>query len=135
MPSNDSFFLLDVEDDDNGPVIHALTPSSVMVVNDADDLQAKLDQFSDLSGAAVPKTKAGRRWYVERVRPALRFYCKRYGVDVPDWLESDEQWEVMSEEEKLAKFGTTDVKIRDFMPLNFPDLQVQRDDEPEQEQQ
>lgn len=131
--SNDSFFLLDVDDDVNGPVIHALTPSSVMVVHDADDLQRKLEQFEDPHSDAIPKSKEGRRWYVERVRPALRFYCKRYGVDVPDWLSSDEQWEVMSEEEKLAKFGRTDLKVRDFMKLNFPDIQVQRDED-EQEQ-
>lgn len=133
MPSNDSFFLLDVEDDSNGFVIHALTPSSVMVVHDADDLQKKLAAYADPHNQPVQDTKAGRRWYVERVRPALRFYCKRYGIDVPDWLENDDQWESMPDEEKLATFGRTDLKIRDFMPLNFPDIQVQRDED-EQEQ-
>ena len=78
------YFILDVvEDDDGEPVVHAATPSSVVLVTDADDLEEKLIAFSDpFKNRVLPNTKKARLLYLTRYMPALRYYCNQFKVDV-----------------------------------------------------
>jgi hypothetical protein len=125
---SDHFILDVVEDDDGEPVVHAATPSSVVMVTDADDLNEKLVAFSDpFKNRVLPNTKQARLLYLTRYMPALRFYCKQFKVDVPDWLAESTQWDEMSDEEKQKKFGTADLKLREFQPVKCPDIAVVRE--------
>ena len=124
-------FILEIDDDgDSGPSFHALTPASVLVVLGRGDLESKLRAFSDpIHNKVVRNTKKDRRWFVEKILPALRFYCGKYDVEVPDWLVGNNHWEGMSREEQLALFGPGDLRFREFMPVNNPDIAVIRDDQ------
>jgi hypothetical protein len=123
------YFILDVvEGDDGVPAVHAATPSSVVMVTDADDLNAKLEAFADpFKNRVLPNTSKARLLYLTRYMPALRFYCKQFNVEVPDWLAESTQWEEMSDGEKQKKFGTTDLNLREFQPIKCPDIAIVRE--------
>lgn len=126
---DDSYFILEVSDEDGVPTISAYTPPQVLVVQDADDLQQKLDKYADpFNGHALPNTRDDRRWYVEKIRPALRFYCRKFEVDVPEWLSNDGVWVDRDPEELEAMFGTDRLKLREFQRLNNPDIAVVREE-------
>jgi hypothetical protein len=125
---SDHFILDIVEDDDGVPVVHAATPASVVMVTDADDLNEKLVAFSDpFKNRVLPNTKESRRVYLTRYMPALRFYCKQFNVEIPDWLAESTQWEEMSDDEKQQRFGTTDLNLREFQPVKCPDIAIVRE--------
>jgi len=130
-------FILEVDDGDGGPSIHALTPASVLVVLGPDDLGRKLEAFSDpVRNGAVRNAPVDRRWYVEKVLPALRFYCHKYDVEVPAWLVGNNHWEGMTSEEQAWLFGPGELRFREFSPVNVPDIAVVRDgDDQEQDQE
>jgi hypothetical protein len=51
------------------------------------------------------------------VRPALRYWCAKYGVDVPSWLQTDDYFtKQLGPEEKMEMFGTTKLIIKEFRP-------------------
>lgn len=121
-------------DDDDGdePSLHVLTPSSVLVVPGKDDLELKLDAFSDpVANGVVRNTPRDRRWYVEKILPALRYYCDKYDVEQPGWLVGNSHWEGMEEDEKEQLFGPGELRLREFLPANCADIAVIRD-EPEE---
>lgn len=125
-------FILEIDDAGDGPSLHVLTPASVLVVLDADDLERKLAAFSDpVASGVVRNSPRGRRWYVEKILPALRYYCGKYDVDVPGWLQSNDHWEEMSEDELEHLFGPGELRLREFAPANCADIAVVRD-EPEE---
>lgn len=133
MANRDDYFMLDIVGDED-PALHVTTPASVFVIGDANQLQEKLDAFSDpIKNGAIKNTEKDRRWYVEKVLPALRFYCDRLGVKQPDWLATNGHWMRMTDEEKQRLFGPEPIKLRDFQQVARPDIAVVRD-EPEQEQ-
>lgn len=124
-------FILEIDDAGDGPSLHVLTPASVLVVLDEGDLESKLAAFSDpIANGVVRNSPRGRRWYVEKILPALRYYCDKYEVDQPDWLASSNHWEGMAEDEQEHLFGPGELRLREFMSANCADIQVQRD-EPE----
>lgn len=124
-------FILEIDEGDDGPSIRALTPASVLVVLGRADLEDKLEAFADpVRNKVVRNSPQGRRWYVEKVLPTLRFYCGKYEVDVPPWLTDNEYWEGMPNEEKERLFGSGDLRFREFTPVNCPDIAVQRPDTP-----
>lgn len=130
MANRDDYFMLDLVDDDSEPALHVTTPASVLVVSDAATLQEKLEAFSDpIKNKAVKNTTKARRWYVEKVLPALRYYCDRYGVPQPDWLATNGHWERMTDEDKARLFGPEPLKLREFAQVERPDIQVVRDEE------
>lgn len=123
-------FILEVDDGDEGPSIHALTPSSVLVVHGTDQLNEMLEAFSDpVKNGAVQNTAKARRWYVEKILPTLRHYCDKYEVDQPEWLVGNNHWEGMSRDEQEQLFGPGELKLREFQSVNCPDIQVIRDEE------
>lgn len=130
-------FILEIdEEDEDGPSLHVLTPASVLVVLGKDDLDEKLNAFSDpIRNEVVRNSPAGRRWYVEKVLPALRHYCDKYDVEQPGWLVGNNHWTGMDEEEKERLFGPGDLRLREFMPANCADIEVQREEPDEEEQQ
>lgn len=135
MGNRDTYFMLDVVDDDGGPALVVTTPASVMVVSDAEQLQERLEAFSDpIKNRVVKNTVKDRRRYVEKVLPALRYYCDRLGVDQPDWLSTNGHWERMTDADKEKLFGSEPLKLRDFAPVERPDIAVVRD-EPDQGQE
>lgn len=128
-------FILEIDDGEDGPSLHALTPAAVVVVLGPDDLRAKLDAFSDpVRNGVVRNAPRDRRWYVEKILPALRFYCGKYDLEVPDWLVGNNHWEGMSPEEQERLFGPGELRFREFRPANCPDIAVVRDGDDEQDQ-
>lgn len=122
-------FILTI-DDDGDPSIHAVTPAAVLVVSDVKNLQHQLDVCSDpVKNGVIKNTPKDRRRYVERILPALRFYCHRFGIEAPDWLSDNTRWEELSDEERAAAFGPGDLKLREFTPVNVPDIAVQREEQ------
>lgn len=130
MGNRDNYFMLDATEDADGPGIHVITPMSVLMIHDADELDERLEAFSDpVKNKVVQNTPKARRWYVEKILPALRFYCDRLGIDKPDWLATNGHWERMTDEEKHQLFGPEPLKLREFAPVNQPDIAVVREDE------
>lgn len=128
MGNRDNVFMLDVSSDDGGS-LHVITPSSVLMIHSVDELNERLEAFSDpIKNKVVPNTEKARRWYVEKILPALRFYCDRLGVEQPDWLATNGHWERMSDEEKQQLFGPEPLKLREFAPVNCPDIAVVREE-------
>lgn len=124
---DDSYFILEVVDEDGSPTICAFTPPQVLVIKDDADLRAKLEQYVDpFTSKTLPNTKDAHRWYVEKIRPALRYYCSKLGVDAPEWLSNDGQWVDLPDDELEDVFGTKTLKLREFQRINAPDIQVVR---------
>lgn len=122
-------FILEIDEDGEVPTLHVLTPASVLVVVDRDDLERKLVAFSDpVRNGVVRNTQKDRRWYVEKILPALRFYCDKYEVDQPPWLVGNNHWEEMSDDVKERLFGAGELRFREFTPVNCPDIAVVRED-------
>lgn len=92
-----------------------ITPSMVVHIGDKDELKLQLDHYKKpVIGDLVPNTKLARRHLVEHVRPALRYWCTKFGVEVPDWLQNEERFTQLSPEEKMEMFGTDRLDIREF---------------------
>ncbi len=60
------------------------SPADVIPVDSRAELQAQLD-FYGIPLFRFDQTFE-RRFFMENVRPALRYYCLKLGVDVPEWL-------------------------------------------------
>ena len=126
--NRDDYFMLDaVKDPDPG--IHVHTPASVIVIHNAAELTERLEAFSDPIRNKVVKNNAkARRWYVEKILPALRFYCDRLGVEKPAWLATNGHWERMTDEEKVRLFGPEPLRLREFANVAQADIAVIRDE-------
>jgi len=130
MANRDNYFMLDITDGN----LHVTTPASVLMIHSADELNERLEAFSDpINNKVVKNTPKDRRRYVEKILPALRFYCERLGVEQPDWLATNGHWERMSDEEKKHLFGPEPLRLREFAPVNQPDIAVIREEEEQQE--
>lgn len=131
MGNREDHFMLDIVEEEGGG-IHVTTPSSVLMIHNADELSERLQAFSDpIKNKVIKNTAKDRRWYVEKILPALRFYCDRFDVEQPDWLSTNGHWDRMSDEEKQQLFGPAPLKMREFAPVNCPDIALQRDEEQE----
>lgn len=63
----------------------------------------------------VPDSVFARRFYVERVRPALRWFCKKYGVSTPSWLNGNAHYDELPPEQFAEYFGEGGpLKVREF---------------------
>ena len=105
-----------------GKSIRITSPSQVLRIHDKEELEMQLKHYSrGILGLMIRNSQFARRWHVEKVRPALRYYCKKYQVKIPHWLENDDEYRHMSDEEKTRHFGTTKLSLREFTPLKrFP---------------
>ena len=128
-------FILEIDDEGSDPVLHVLTPASVLVVLGKEDLEQKLHAFSDpISNGVVRNVPRDRRWYVEKILPALRFYCQKYDVEVPGWLVGNNHWEGKPKAEQEQLFGPGELRLREFQHVNCPDIAVVRDGDDDEEQ-
>lgn len=106
----------------SGKALKVSTPSDAVRIHDKKELTAQLEHYSHplLRHTVQPNTPFARKHYVEKIRPALRFYCKKFGVQVPEWLANDDIYRNMDEDKKKDLFGTSELNFRDFLPANTP---------------
>lgn len=109
-----------------GKAIRVTSPDKVLRIHNVDDLKSQLEHYAHpLIKQTSPDSKFARRWYVEKIRPALRYYCLKYSVKVPSWLKDDEYYLGLTDREKQDLFGTTKLKPREFSKLKtFPGGEV-----------
>lgn len=101
-----------------GKSIRVTTPADMVDIDSKEELAAQLEHYHQpLIRNVVPDAPAARKRYVEWLRPALRYYCAKFGMKVPDWLANDSYYLELPPEEKIDLFGTTDLKIRKFEPI------------------
>ena len=110
------FALVDDPSSPRGKGVQILSPRDVVDVRDKEDLKAHLESArrTPFFALNLPDSQFARRWHVERFRPALRYYCSALKVETPEWLAKDDDVLDMSDEEKLALFGTTNLGVREF---------------------
>lgn len=92
-----------------------LVPDKIVKCRSKDELKRLLDWYSyPFIAHRVPDNVAARRRYVEEVRPALRWFCKKYGEKVPTWLEGNGHYDELPPEEREKLFGAEPFKVREF---------------------
>lgn len=105
-----------------------LTPSMVVHIGSPDELKLQLDHYrKPLLRELVPNDPKARKNLVEHIRPALRYWCAKFGVEVPDWLQDEKQFVEMSPEDKKATFGTDTLVIKEFKKFKRPPLNMKGD--------
>ena len=68
----------------DGKQLKITTPSQVVSIHTKDELEAQLQHYDrPFVSHVVPDNQQARRNYVEAIRPALRYYCAKFGVKVP----------------------------------------------------
>lgn len=105
-----------------GKSIQVDTPSGCLRIKSKEELKAQLDHYANpLLKMTLPDSKFARLHYVEKIRPALRFYCKKFGVTVPHWLQADSFYTDKPVEEKMDLFGTDKLHIVEFSKIVSPE--------------
>jgi len=90
-------------------------PDKILKCRSKEELQHLLDWYSyPFIKMRVPDLPVARRRYVEEVRPALRWFCKRYQMDIPEWLKGNAHYEDMPKEEFSDFFGEGDLQVHEF---------------------
>ena len=85
------------------------------------DLQHALDFYGHpFVHGRLPEGKHAQRWYVTRVRPALRWFCNKYDVHVPKWLKENGIYDLMTEEERIEHYGRPDLEVKEFDDEDAP---------------
>ncbi len=99
--------------------IEAHTPEKVLPIHDKKELEAQLKHYAKfLLTLTTANTVAARRKYVELVRPALRYYCKKFNVQAPQWLANDDYFtKTMDTAMRQKMFGTRPLRIGEFQKL------------------
>jgi len=102
-----------------GKTLKVTTPHQVLHINEVGELKAQLAHYSRpfIRHVVHPNTQFARKFYVEKVRPALRYYCLKYSVAVPAWLKDDSYFHDLPDDEKMSLFGTTKLAKREFRPI------------------
>jgi hypothetical protein len=97
-------------------------PTDVLHIESREELEAHLRHFSRPFLKHLHATPFARRNHVEKIRPALRYYCKKFGVELPDWLKDDSYYTDLPDHEKRDLFGTHQLNIREFKRIgaNLP---------------
>ena len=105
-----------------GKTLAITRPDQILHITDKQELDAQLEHYSrPFLTHLLPDTTFARRHHLLYVRPALRYYCARFGVKVPSWLENDDAYEQLPDDEKVKLFGTTKLRYNGkFAPLNKP---------------
>lgn len=104
-------------DGTKGVEVH--TPEKTLPVYSKDELEAQLKHYAKTlmslhTGASV----AARRKYVELIRPALRYYCKKFNVKAPKWLATDDYFtQTMTASERQKQFGLKPLRIGEFQQM------------------
>ena len=108
---------------DGSKTVEVHTPEMTLPIHNKDELEAQLKHYAKLLlGLTVSNTMSAKRKYVELVRPALRYYCKKFNVEQPKWLASDDYYtKTMSASERQRHFGTSPLRIGEFQQLKKVD--------------
>lgn len=97
------------------------TPASILPkVRTRATLLAELEWRKDLT--PEPATPEERRWHVELARPAMRWFCRAFGVRTPRWLAvvADARLLDLTPEERRRLFGAAPLVVREFVPRARP---------------
>lgn len=90
-------------------------PHDVINIRSEKQLQKELQEqkhpFPMLPGSPMPKNKHAMRYHMEWVRPTLRWYCKVYGVDVPEWLKGNGSMDGVSSRTQTKLVGPEPLKV------------------------
>jgi len=99
--------------------IEAHTPEKVLPIHDKKELEAQLKHYAKfLLSLTTGSNVAARRKYVELIRPALRYYCKKFNVQAPKWLANDDYYtKTMDTATKQQMFGMRPLRIGEFQKL------------------
>lgn len=62
----------------------------------------------------TPDSPMARRYHVEVQRPALRWFCKKFGVNIPSWLEGNMHYDELDPEQSKELFGEGPLKVREY---------------------
>ena len=118
MAERDDHMMLEVVHNPHsktGRSLKVTTPAQVLKIHSKEELMAQLDQYSKpFIRHVVVDSKFARKHYLEKVRPALRYYCKKFDVEVPAWLKDDSYYHNLPNEEKEQLFGTAKPARREF---------------------
>lgn len=114
---------------------HMAFPHDFIKAKSKEDVEHILEHFGHHAvwWTQIPSTTFARRNFVEKVRPAMRFYCQKYSVPIPKWLEDDKQFEDMPPSKKKELFGTDELCIVKWRKNNPPPMLPEKD--PAQQQQ
>jgi len=95
--------------------IRMVYPERVLNVQSKNQLEGLLDHYNTpIWQSRVARTPGARRNYVEKIRPALRYFCKLYNVKIPDWLADDKQFAEMGAGAVKELFGVDKLRIFEF---------------------
>ncbi len=114
---NESAFQIEVRMGQDGkPKYRFLTPESVTgeTIKSPEDLQSVLSRHQHNMIPTVAKTVAARRWHMERYRPALRHYCRKFNTPVPKWLEGNHGYDDLSPGATQELFGDHPLRPQEF---------------------
>lgn len=103
-----------------------LTPSKALPIHSKEELEEQLKHYSKANGVTflrhvIPDSQTARLRYLKRTRPALRYYCKKFKVDAPEWLVNDVAFSTMNKHQLLELFGeSVKFPVREFSPIVWP---------------
>lgn len=93
-------------------------PHQIIDVRSKRDLDRALEHyrhpFPMMEGSEHPKNVHAMRYMIERVFPALRWFCRVYNEDVPSWLEGNGWADGISTEDHKRFFGEKPLDVREF---------------------
>lgn len=98
---------------------HLTYPHEIVRIRNKDHLLAELEHYShpmpwmDGSGFAAKK-KASLKYIVEWTLPALRWYCRVFNVDIPDWLKGNHWLDMLTGAEKRRRLGDIEVTVSEW---------------------
>lgn len=111
---------LDLSKDENGQwSMKYHTPERVFPrLKSKEALEGELEFHSNpFIKMHTPDNVSARRYHVERQRPALRWFCKKYGVECPPWLEGNMHYDSLPPDQFKELFGEDKLKVREYEPM------------------
>ena len=113
-PHRNDHFMITMADDpkaSTGKTLRITRPTDVLSIFDKEELQLQLKHYSrPFLRHLVPDSTFARKHYILYTRPALRYFCAKFNVTVPDWLKDDSYYEHLPPDELESLFGTTKLR-------------------------
>jgi hypothetical protein len=105
----------------SGKRVKMTGPEQILAVDSKEELMSLLQHYSrPMIRHVVSDSDFARRQLVEKIRPALRYYCARFKVPVPKWLVNEDYYHGLPDDEKQQMFGTTHLTKREFTKVVVP---------------
>lgn len=118
--------IFEVHDKGGKKSLGVVTPKKIIRIDTKEELQAQLDHYAKAGGPVflrnmLPDDPKSRYRHVRYVRPALRYYCRKFSVAIPKFLKDDSQYSTLTKSEQVSLFGETiKFPVREFTRLNMP---------------